>query len=319
MAQQRNNAPARQQQQAPARPDPRTEESDLKKDIYLDKGLFTALFGNNEQQAVRFMAEAFAAIRKNPDLMQADRRTLVLALGEAAVLDLSPDPILGECYLIPRWNKDFGCKVVDFQTGYKGLIKLMHRGSSPIDWIVPEVVRRGEHFRNIRGTDPKIEHEVPLEGEIDETDDGIIGAYCAVMLRGSTRPITRVVRRSKIVEAAERSGDPRNKTWSNVWRNFFEEMAMKTAVRRVAKYVPGADQAHQTLWREDERAAGRNPVLEQLRGVAGNMPAMAAPTQPSNSLDALVERSQQEPAVDRTKLPSGHPDAEPPADWEPDQ
>lgn len=311
------NVPARQQQQAPAQQrQPQTmqqmpQEAVLKRDIHLDSNLFRALFAGDETRANRFMAEAFAAIRRNPDLVKADRRSLILALGEAAVLDLSVDPVLGECWLIPRYDKNFGCQVVNFQTGARGLIKLMHRGSAPIDWIVARVVRRGEHFREIAGSDPKVEHEIPLDADVDESDAGIIGAYCAVMLRGSTRAITRVVRRSKLEEAAEKSGKPGTKEWSTIWKQHFEEMAIKTAIRRVAKHVPGADDARVALWREDERESGRQPpVFDQLRAVAGAA-LPSAPRQDGNSLDALVERKQQ---ADRAELPSAHPDAEPPWD-----
>lgn len=322
------NVPARRQQQpAPQEQAVATRSSPsisreprelvLREDIYLDANLFRSLFSNNETRANRFMAEAFAAIRRNPKLMEAERRSLIMALGEAAIFDLSVDPVVGDCYLVPVWSKDFGCNVVDFRIGYRGYIKLMHRGSQPIDHIYARVVRRGEHFEEHGGTDSRIEHRIPLESDIDATDTGIIGAYCSVLLRGSTRPIFRVLRRPQIIKAAEKSGSPKDRDWSTVWKEHFEEMAMKTAIRRVAKMVPGADDARAAMWREGEREAGRQPpILEQLRHVAG-APLVSTPQrQGGQTLDALVEAKQAEGRQPRETLPPSHPDAEPPPGWD---
>ena len=63
----------------------------------------------------------------NPVLQECDAATILSAglLGEA--LNLSPSPQLGQFYMVPYEDKERGCKVAQFQLGYKGYIQLAIR------------------------------------------------------------------------------------------------------------------------------------------------------------------------------------------------
>lgn len=82
---------------------------------------------NDPKRASRFIANITSAVSVNPSLQECDAATILSAglLGEA--LNLSPSPQLGQFYMVPYDDKKRGCKVAQFQLGYKGYIQLAIR------------------------------------------------------------------------------------------------------------------------------------------------------------------------------------------------
>jgi len=74
----------------------------------------------------------------------------------AAQLGLEPDGLLGEGYIIPYGTR------AQFQTGYKGLLKLA-RNSGNIKDVQLEVVHAKDKFIYVKGLEPKLEHEESIE------------------------------------------------------------------------------------------------------------------------------------------------------------
>lgn len=257
--------------------------------------IFATLLGvdADSKDAHQFRASAYSLCRSKPRLLKCERQSLLLAFAEVAELGLSLNPRLGEAYLIPRWNKTIRREVVNVQTGYHGLLKIVNRGPG-IDSIHVDVVRKGDKWIERGGTDPCIVHERPLEG-VDESDEGILAAYAVVWVRGSARPYTAVVRRPKILEAADMSGDKDG--WSNTWTNHFTAMARKTALRRVANIVPGCSDTIEAVKVEDARAAGENVTLARVAEMFSEMtrqPAMPEGSLASRVLGPSVDGDQNE-------------------------
>ena len=82
---------------------------------------------NDPKRASRFIANITSAVSVNPTLQECEASTILSAglLGEA--LNLSPSPQLGQFYMVPYEDKKRGCKVAQFQLGYKGYIQLAIR------------------------------------------------------------------------------------------------------------------------------------------------------------------------------------------------
>jgi recombination protein RecT len=226
----------------------------------------------------QFASVAFRIYRTaGPTMLEANPTSFVAALVEAAQLGLSPDPNLQECYLIPRWNKTAKQTLVGFQLGYAGMIKLMVRGGA-VESIYPEVVYSGDTFRAKGGTDPGIEHELA-----DPEGRDVVAAY-AIAFQKSGRPITRVVWKTDLDKAAARSGKA-DGTLSSFWRDHFDAMARKTAVRRLYRFVPHSSAASEAFARDQDREDGKDvdPVIEV--DVSGW--SSAAPS--GDSIEALTE------------------------------
>lgn len=263
--------------------------------------LAASLKADKEEQ-VRFMAEVYQAVRANPKLLDVDRTTLLVAIGEAAALGLSVNPNLGECYIIPRnrsykgpngWDKAYEA---NFQVGYKGLIKLAYR-SEQIDRIYPEVVYRGEHYLRRGGTDPMIEH-IPddVDGLRTGKAEDIVAAYAVVWLKGSSAPTFRAISRAEIERTARSSGDPRDDKPSDVWNKHPEAMARKTAIIRIASVLPRDDKLrsfHEAAERDGVVEAGKVPPSRpELEGIRVSAPA-------PNSLEAMMASTKPAPAEPR--------------------
>lgn len=91
----------------------------------------------------RFITSLVSAVSTNPALAECDHFTIFSAglLGEA--LKLSPSPQLGQFYLVPFNDKKRGCKVAQFQLGYKGYIQLAIR-SGMYKKLNVQAVKEGE-------------------------------------------------------------------------------------------------------------------------------------------------------------------------------
>jgi phage RecT family recombinase len=256
---------------------------DLQSDLGGRLKIYQSLLEANESEIVRFLTEAEHVVTtsKNDKLLHADRRSLLVALGEAAAARLSINPTMGEAYLIPRKGK------VAFQPGYKGLVRLAYR-SGEIDSIHVDVAYEGERYVRTGGTAPGIEH-TPDDSFRTGEFENIIGAYAVVWLKGSSRPLFRAITKATLTGAAEASGDPRDKKYSDVWRSHPEAMCFKTALIRVANMLPRSDK-----FRDFHLVSQR----ATLREVNVEPPAIAG-------LEVLSERPALPAAPEREPLCSG--------------
>lgn len=96
----------------------------IQSDAY--KNLINNTLGD-PKRAQRFIASVSSAVATNKDLQACDAGSILAAalLGEA--LNLSPSPQLGHYYMVPYDDKKKGCKVAQFQLGYKGYLQLAIR------------------------------------------------------------------------------------------------------------------------------------------------------------------------------------------------
>lgn len=187
----------------------------------------------------RFIAVARQAYLTNPTpLHKCEPSSVVRCLLQIAALQLSPDPRVGDAYLIPRKNRDASKRanreIVEctLLTGYQGMAKRMRRNPT-VHHLDADVVYENDHFVYEKGASPKLEHR-PTTGE-----RGRIVASYAVAHFQSGPPLFWVCMRADIDAAKARSQQP-----DKAWKTDEGPMAMKTALRRLHKLIPCDD-----LWR----------------------------------------------------------------------
>lgn len=206
--------------------------------------------------------------RGGEKMAKADPRSFIAAVIEAAQLGLSPDGVLGECYLIPRWDWRLGCQAVNFQLGYPGMMKLIRRGGDVLE-VVPEVVHENDEFEVTLGTSRGITHRPWFS--LGKSEPGnVVAAYATARMRDGTMSF-KTVTLPELHAAAEASGNPKDKEWSDVWRDHFAAMAMKTAVLRLCKWLPLPDTIARAFKRDEYREAGvadadLHAMIRQLGG-----------------------------------------------------
>lgn len=172
--------------------------------------------------ADRFVRSAMIAVSREPKLLQCRPETMYHALQQAAVLGLEVSGTLGSAYLIPY--KD----TVQLIPGYRGLIALA-RQSGEVTSIDAYVVHEGDRCHVRLGTDPNIEHEPKLDG-----DAGAVRLVYAVakLVGGGQQFVVMTKAEIEKVRAGSKAGR------SGPWVDHWEEMAKKTAIRRLMKYLP---------------------------------------------------------------------------------
>ncbi|EAU0670485.1 recombination protein RecT [Salmonella enterica] len=179
--------------------------------------------------AERMIRIATTEIRKVPALGDCDTMSFVSAIVQCSQLGLEPGGALGHAYLLPFGNKNekSGKKNVQLIIGYRGMIDLARR-SGQIASLSARVVREGDDFSFEFGLEEKLVHR-PGENE----DAPVTHVYAVARLKdGGTQFEVMTRKQIELVRAQSKAGN--NGPWVTHW----EEMAKKTAIRRLFKYLP---------------------------------------------------------------------------------
>lgn len=166
----------------------------------------------------RFVRATKTAVMRDPDLLGCDRKSLFQAVMQSAESGLMPN---GRDAALVRFKGN-----VQFIPMIGGILKLM-RNTGEIASIVCEIVGANDDFDYQLGDDPYIMHKPNLDDRGD-----VIAAYAVISTKDGAK-YRDVMSRGEI-EKVRRTSRAQNGPW-NTW---FEEMAKKTVLRRLAKRCP---------------------------------------------------------------------------------
>jgi recombination protein RecT len=211
----------------------------------------------------RLLKVAQIAATTTPALAKCDVPSLVGAIGQCAQMGLEPNTVLGHAYLVPfntkrkmpdgqeRWVNS-----VQVIIGYKGLIDLARR-SGQIVSIAAHEVCANDHFELVYGLDEKLNH-APAMGERGE----IIGFYAVAKLKdgGYSFEFMSLHQVSDIMRATQSKGA------YGPWKEHFIEMGRKTAIRRLAKYLPLSIEFQTAVALDNQAEGGRDQKLDTIDG-----------------------------------------------------
>ena len=175
---------------------------------------------DREQLAVYTLS----ALRKNPKIAECDIASIRECIMSCAATGLSPDPITGQAYIIPRWDKKIGAKAATFLIGYRGLIELAMR-SGFLRAISAHVVYDKDEFEIMLGTEERIIHK-PYLGSADRGQP--LGAYAVATLAEGVKQFTWL-HEHEIQKAKETNP----MQFSGPWDKWVDRMREKTAMRRL--------------------------------------------------------------------------------------
>ena len=199
----------------------------IQSDTY--KNLINNTLGDKDR-ATRFIASISSAVATNPTLQECDAGTILSGalLGES--LNLSPSPQLGQYYLVPFNDTKRGCKVAQFQLGYKGYIQLAIR-SGQYKKLNVLAIKKGELIKY----DPLNEEiEVNLiEDEEERENAETIGYYAMFEYTNGFRK-SLYWSKSKMEKHALKysKGYAAHKGYT-FWEKDFDGMAYKTMLRQL--------------------------------------------------------------------------------------
>ena len=183
----------------------------------------------------RFSRIALSLYNGNPVFWEADTTTFLNALMQSAQCGLEPNTVLGEAYVIPYKNNKQGTVEVNFQVGYKGILKMAFN-SKEYEAIYAHEVRKGDEFSYEYGLNKTLVHK-----PADMPSNEVTHYYAVYKLKNGGSDF--VVWSKERVEQHAREFS-KNYTYqgkvnqNSVWYKNFDSMAKKTVLIDVLKFAP---------------------------------------------------------------------------------
>lgn len=178
----------------------------------------------------RFQRLLLTAANTNPELLACTPNSFLAAGVTAAQLGLEPNDPRGLAYLIP-FNDSKRGKIVNFIIGYRGFLDLARR-SGMVSSINAFAVFEGDTFEYRLGLDPHLEH-IPAE-DGDDDPAKLTHVYAVAKVQGEPQFVVLTRKQIERTRASSQGG----KSPYSPWAKHYEEMAKKTALRRLCKYLP---------------------------------------------------------------------------------
>lgn len=235
-----------------------TGKADLKS--FLDSPAVRAKLAEAAGKAMRpedLIRLALVAASRSPDLAKCSRESILRSLLDAAALGIQPGGLMGRGYLVPRKNRQNGTIECSFDPGWRGLIDIARR-SGQIRRIEAHVVYERDEFTVRRTPLTEIEH-VPCELD----DPGPVrAAYAAAEFVDGSVQIEIVSRRD--IDKIRKMG-----AGGGPWASWFDEMARKTAVRRLCKFLPYDLKLDEAIRVSDQNDAGEVEAVVDAKPAKG--------------------------------------------------
>ena len=206
----------------------------------------------------KFQRVVMTVVQQQPDLLVADRRSLLASCTKCAADGLVPDGREAALVIFNTKTKDGGWeKRVQYMPMLAGLQKRA-RNTGEIAGIEAHVIYENDDFTWVQGTDAALKHIPKFPGPRGK----MIGAYAIARFKDGSAPQVEVMDVDEIqkVRNVSRSKD------KGPWVDWFEEMARKTVFRRLSKWLPANADVDDLARRDDENEAeaapASGPVLE---------------------------------------------------------
>jgi recombination protein RecT len=192
----------------------------------------------------RVLRVAFSQVARTPSLHRCESQSIVDSVVVAASLGLEIG-INGLCYLVPYKGR---CQ---FQLGYKGMIELARR-SGEITTLIARAVYENDEFDYSYGLEEKLVHKPAIEKRGNLTH-----VYAMAKLKDGGHCFDVLTKED--VEKAKRSAASTNGPWST----HYDEMAKKTAIKRLFKYLPVSIEIQNAVALDDAADRGEQFLVDQ--------------------------------------------------------
>lgn len=215
----------------------------------------------NDERITGIVAKS---LRLNPKLGEAEPLSMLGAVMTCASLGLEPDPALGLAYLVPFKTK--AGTQVQVIVGYRGLMALARR-SGEITSISANIHYEDDPLWEYEeGTDAKLRH-VPGDQE-----GAPLHAYAVAKFRDDGGHAFVVLPWKHVMRIRDGSQGWQtalkfNSTDKSPWKTHEAEMAKKTAIRALAKYLPMSVEMQNAMGIDGQRADFRAFAMDPKAGV----------------------------------------------------
>lgn len=225
----------------------------------------------------RIIKVVLGSASRTPRILECTPISVVKSVLQGAELGLEPGSVTGEYYLVPYKNGKTGRYEAQGIPGYKGLITLARR-TGELSTIYAEAVFQGDVFECELGLEPKLRHVPNWETQEREAPNKLLFVYAVCVFKDGGKQFV-VMTRSQVEGIRARSKAANN----GPWVTDYVEMAKKTGIRRLAKYLPMSAQLARALELQAQAEAGDfdSPVVlegEAIPAEEGSTPPTQAPS-----------------------------------------
>lgn len=227
---------------------PQSQQTDLAallRDPKLQKQIALAL--PKHISAERLARVALTELRRNPQLARCEQSSFLGSLMLCAQLGLEPGGPLGQAWILPFRNRNTGKTEAQFILGYRGMLELARR-SGQIVSIEARAVYEGDAFECRFGLDSDLKHVPDWENPARGNPEKLRFVYAVAKLKDGGVQFVVLSRRE--IEAARAASKAAT---TGPWSTHYEQMALKTAVRQLSKWIPISIELA-TAIEQDERA-----------------------------------------------------------------
>ena len=183
--------------------------------------------------AERLARVALTVVRTTPTLLECSPESIMSGVMMSAQLGCELG-LIGHAYLVPFNNTKTGRKEAQFIIGYRGMIDLARR-SGNIESLKAECVYQNDIFRMTYGLEDKLEH-VPYhcrEDKAFEESGTLKGVYAVAKLKGGGHQILYMTK-GQVDDRRKRA----KASQYGPWVTDYVQMALKTVVRSLFKWLP---------------------------------------------------------------------------------
>jgi recombination protein RecT len=181
-----------------------------------------------DDRAQQFYTQVMLMMRNNPVLAKCDAQSVFTAMMACVHLDLMPNTPEGYAYIIPYGQQ------AQFQLGYKGLCELAYR-SGVIKYINAELVFPQDSFEVELGTERTMTHKPNYA--VDRTDYNKCNFVYATAKLSNGETVFEVMNKQDV----ERTRKTSKAGMSGPWKDWPDQMAKKTVVKRLLKLLPSSN------------------------------------------------------------------------------
>lgn len=202
---------------------------------------------------------AVSTINQTPKLAECDSASLLSCVMKCSALGLEPSAVdgLGRAYILPFRNH--GRMQATFIIGYKGLIDLARRSGQLIS-IHAQAVYEGDTFDFWEDEDGQHFKYKPNR-DAEHTPDKLTDVYVSAKLVGGGKVFEHMTK-AEVDSIRKRSKSANN----GPWVTDYEAMALKTVIRRSARYLPMSTETQEAIASDEttpDYSGVLNPIIEQ--------------------------------------------------------
>lgn len=185
---------------------------------------------------------AVTALTRTPMLAECDQGSFFRCMLDLSQWGLEPDG--RRAHLIPFRNNQKGIVECQLIIDYKGLVELCYR-SGVVANIHSDIVCENDDFVYDRGE--LVKHKIDFQRPRGK----MYAAYCLVRMKDGTEKC-EVLTKEEIdgIRARSKAGK------SGPWVTDYNEMAKKTAFRRVSKWIPLSAEIRDAVMADDDTVEG---------------------------------------------------------------